>query len=234
MIRIAIVEDSLDERKKVLNCLNEYSKNNSIAFEIKEFESAEPFLAFKNHSFDIVFMDIELPGINGMDACKKLREFDQDIIIIFVTNMASFAIKGYEVEASDFVLKPIREEMFALKFKKILDKFLASKDDKISFSINRNIKVFNLSDILYIDVLDHNICIHTNDGNFETRYSLNKVEEQLSDKHFFRCSNYCLVNLKAIKEVKNNEIYVGKDIIKISRAKKKDFNVVLCNYLGQN
>ena len=231
MIRIAIVEDNLEENDKLFSYLKKYSSDNSVQFEIKQYLAAEPFLNAEDH-FDIVFMDIELPKINGMDASVELRKKDKDIIIIFVTNMAAFAIKGYEVDALDFILKPIRYESLERKFKKAVDSILAKQEDKITISTNHTLKVIRLSEILYIEVLDHNLCIHTKEENYSTRCSLNKLEEELKDKNFFRCNNYCLVNLQAIDEVDHDEIKIGDNKLKISRARKKEFTTTLCNYLG--
>ncbi len=232
MIRIAIVEDNIEENDKLFGYLRRYSSDNSIQFDIKQYYAAEPFLNQEDHSFDVVFMDIELPKIDGMNASIQLRNKDKDIIIIFVTNMAAFAIKGYEVDALDFILKPIRYESLERKFKKAVDSIIAKNEDKITISANHSLKVIRLSDIRYIEVLDHNSCIHTKDGDYSTRCSLNKLEEQLKDKDFFRCNNYCLVNLKAIDEVIHDEIVIGEDRVKISRARKKEFTIRLCNYLG--
>ncbi len=231
MIRIAIVEDNQEENDKLFSYLKKYSSDNSIQFEIKQYLAAEPFLNSEDH-FDIVFMDIELPKINGMDASVELRKKDKDITIIFVTNMAAFAIKGYEVDALDFILKPIRYESLERKFKKAVDSIISKKEGKLTLSINHSLKVFHLSDILYIEVLDHNVCIHTKNGDYSTRCSLNKLEEELKDKNFFRCNNYCLVNLGAITEVDHDEIKIGNNRLKISRARKKEFTTTLCNYLG--
>lgn len=234
MIHVAIVEDNKEEREKLVSYVDSFSKKNDIAIQTQAFEAAEPFLNSEENSFDVVLMDIELPGMNGMNACYSLRQKDKDIVIIFITNMASFAIKGYEVDALDFVLKPIREELFDVKFKKAVGKISAKKNDRISFSVNRTTKVFLLSDILYFEVLDHSLCIHAKYGEFNTRGSLNKLEEELQDKNFFRCNNYCLVNLRYVKEVMHDEIKVGEETIKLSRARKKDFNNSLCSYLGQS
>lgn len=231
MIRIAIVEDNLDENNKLSSYLKKYALDNSLQFDIKQFLSAEPFLNSEDN-FDIVFMDIELPKMDGMNASMQLRNKDKDIIIIFVTNMASFAIKGYEVDAMDFILKPIRYESLETKFKKAVDKIISKNEDILSLSINHSLKVFHLSDILYIEVLDHNLCVHTKDESYNTRGSLGKLEEELKEKNFFRCNNYCLVNLKAINEVEHDEIIIGDTRLKISRARKKEFTTVLCNYLG--
>lgn len=234
MIHIAIVEDNSEERERLEGYISSFSKKNNISITYQSFEKAEPFLNSPDHSFDIVLMDIELPGINGMNACYQLRESNKDIIIIFITNMASFAIKGYEVDALDFVLKPIRQELFDTKLMKAISRIISEKDEKISFAVDRTTKVFPLSDILYFDILDHSLCIHTKNGSFNTRSSLNKIEKELEGKNFFRCNNYCLINLKHIKEVSHDEILIGNERIKLSRARKKDFNARLCQYLGQS
>ena len=233
MIRVAIVEDDETERETLSSFVVTYVKKNNLVIHVDVFSSAEPFLNSDTCIYDIIFMDIELPGMNGMQASVEFRKNNPESILIFVTNMSSFAIKGYEVDAMDFVLKPIRFELFEVKFKKALQKVLSQKEDKIALMVNRSTKIFLLSDILYIDILDHSLSLHTLEGTFETRGSLNKLEEELKDKNFFRCNNYCLVNLKHIKEVNHDEILVGEAKIKISRAKKKGFTNCLCSYLGQ-
>lgn len=233
MVHVAIIEDNEMERETLSSFVIAYGEKNNLTIHVDGFSSAEPFLNSNTCAYDIIFMDIELPGMNGMQASYEFRKSNHDSILIFVTNMASFAIKGYEVDAMDFVLKPIRFELFEAKFKKALQKVLSQKEDKITLMVNRSTKIFLLSDILYIEILDHSLSLHTLEGTFETRGSLNKLEEELKDKDFFRCNNYCLVNLKYIKEVSHDEILIGEAKIKISRARKKDFTNRLCSFLGQ-
>lgn len=233
MIHVAIVEDDPKERERFSSYLDVFANKNDMNLKVDSFASAEPFLNSDTSSFDIVLMDIELPGINGMNACHELRKANKNIIIIFITNMASFAIKGYEVDAMDFVLKPVRQELFEAKISKAISKISTEKTDKISFSINRTTRIFLLSDILYFEVLDHNTCIHTIGGSYMTRCSLNKIEKELDGKDFYRCSNYCIINLKHVKEVLHDNVLIGNDEIKLSRSKKKDFSNRLCEYLGR-
>ena len=106
MLRCAIVEDSPRELEHLKECLARYSAERDIPLETTAFGDAASFLEHYRADYDIVFMDIELPGINGMEAAHRLREIDQQVILIFVTNMAQFAVKGYEVDALDYIIKP--------------------------------------------------------------------------------------------------------------------------------
>ena len=106
MLRCAIVEDSPRELEHLKECLARYSAERDIPLETTAFGDAASFLEHYRADYDIVFMDIELPGINGMEAAHRLREIDRQVILIFVTNMAQFAVKGYEVDALDYIIKP--------------------------------------------------------------------------------------------------------------------------------
>ena len=113
MNRIAIVEDDQGYRDTLFIYIKQYEQERDTAFEATPFEKADDFLAVYNGDYDIILMDIEMPGTNGMDAAEQIRKRDAQVVIMFITNMAHYAIKGYEVGALDFVLKPIQYLNFA-------------------------------------------------------------------------------------------------------------------------
>ena len=115
MNRIAIVEDDQGYRDTLFTYIKQYEQERDTAFEATPFEKADDFLAVYNGDYDIILMDIEMPGTNGMDAAEQIRKKDAQVVIMFITNMAHYAIKGYEVGALDFVLKPIQYLNFANK-----------------------------------------------------------------------------------------------------------------------
>lgn len=120
MIRVAIVEDEPAEAERLQSLLARYSREKGVQFEVQTYTSALTFLAEYNRTVDIVFMDIELPDVNGMEISRRLRKQDAAVMIVFVTNMAQFAVQGYEVAAQDFIVKPAQYGEFALKLAKAL------------------------------------------------------------------------------------------------------------------
>ena len=107
MISVAIVED--DERYAVIlkEYLKKYEEEYRESIDVTRFEDGDEIVENYRSQFDIILMDIEMRFMNGMEAAKKIREKDSQVIIIFITNMASYAIIGYAVDALDYVLKPI-------------------------------------------------------------------------------------------------------------------------------
>ena len=125
-LNVAIVEDDINASNKLVSFFDEFKKENDIDFNIKTFTNGESFL--KEHDkYDVVFMDIELPGMNGMETITKLRMINQNIIVVFVTNLAQYAIKGYEVNAFDFIVKPVSYYGFCLKLNRVLIRFNNNK-----------------------------------------------------------------------------------------------------------
>ena len=118
-MKIAIVEDNSASAEKLRGYLRQYGEENQKEFDITLFGDAVSFLD-RYSPFDMVFMDIELPGMDGMEAARRLREVDLQAILLFVTNMARFAVKCYEVDAMDYLVKPVQYGSFSLKLRRAL------------------------------------------------------------------------------------------------------------------
>ena len=115
MRKIAIVDDEQEERDSLQECFEQFQKENAIKLEIKTYCSGDVFLQQFDASYDLICLDIDMDGTNGIDTAKKIRQKDKEVLIFFVTNMAQMAIRGYEVRALDFIIKPVNYYSFAMK-----------------------------------------------------------------------------------------------------------------------
>ena len=169
-----------------------------------------------------------------METAKRLRQFDDSVSIIFVTNLANFAIKGYEVNALDFLVKPVGYTDFACRIDKFVGKFNTKKQGEIVIC-GANVIRIKISDIKYIEVAgSHNICYHLVNGKEITiRESLIKAEKQLPSNVFSKCNSGCLVNLQYVSKIENNMAKVGEEWFSISRLKEKDFKNALLRFLNE-
>lgn len=234
MFKISVVEDDFDARNTIVSALNEYSKSHNLLFQIMVFDNADNFIATYKNDVDIIFMDIELPGTNGMDATKIIRKKDQKAIIVFVTNMASYAVEGYQVNALDFILKPLDKSTFDMKMNRIMEKAKLNQDVFISITYNHQIVLINISELIYVEVVDHYLYFHLTNNEYKIRGSLNSYENDLARKGFLRCNNYAIVNPFYIIGINQDNVIIKNGKISISRQRKKAFLESLANYLGRN
>lgn len=230
MRNIAIIEDNTTAQRQLKEYLARYGADKGEQFSCYTFGSAEQFLTDYRPDYDIVFMDIELPGMDGMDAARRLRDIDGDIVLVFVTNMAQFAVGGYEVGAFDFILKPLTYSSFFLKFTRIMQRVQSTDDAPIIVRGKQYIKKVFAASILYVEIADHNVVYHTASGNVETRGTMRAVEEQLKGRNFALCNQCYLVNLRYVGEIRDNSVKVGTDWLAISRPKKKSFLQAVNDY----
>ena len=227
-IRIAVVEDSVDDLNNCLSLLDRYSKEKKLTFDIQTFASGDAFLMRFKSQYDFIILDINLSAMNGIDVARKIREKDEEVVIMFATNLAKYATNGYEVDAIDFVLKPLSYASFYLRLERVM-KRLGKKND--AFVVIPNEGGFNkigTNDIMYVEVISHDIIFHlAGDKEITTTGTLKKYEEQLKKYWFIRCNScyFCyLVNAHKIKRVEKLDIQLTNDeIIAISHPKKKGF-----------
>lgn len=232
MIRIAIVEDEMRERAHLRDCLAYMAQKEALEFDIVEFASGEEFLGGYQPVYDIVLMDIELPGMNGMEAARALRRMDAFVLLVFVTNMVQYAVSGYEVDALNYILKPVNRFDFALKMNKAISRTAKRTDESVQIRAAKEIFTLPIAAIKYLEVEGHYIVYHTTEGNFTEYITLKEAEKKLDKPYFVRCNRCYLVNLKYVSAVRDDVVLVGREELLISRPQKKVFLNALAVFIG--
>lgn len=232
MIKIAIVEDDNQYVRTLKQFLSEYGKTNNQEFDIKIFNNGVDFISDYKIGFDLVLMDIEMPHMNGLDTAKKLRKIDSDVVLVFVTNMSQYALMGYEVDAVDYIVKPVDYYNFSVKLKKALKACNNKLGKKIVINTPDSIRCLNSNQIYYIEVIGHSIIYYTQEGDFTTYNKLSVLEKEYEEYNFIRCHKSFMVNLKYVTEVKNSYVFLGSREVPLSRGVRKTFLQKLSNYLS--
>jgi DNA-binding LytR/AlgR family response regulator len=146
--------------------------------------------------------------------------------------MAQYAIKGYEVNALDFMVRPIDYFNFSIKLKKAIAYVRSHSDARIVLNPKNSMRTVSVKDIRYVEVLGHQLIYHNVDGDITVRGQLSKAEEELNKYNFARCNDCFLVNLRYVTGLETGSVLLGSDVLTISRRRKKEFLESVTNYLG--
>ena len=231
-MKIAIIDDQKEDRDFLSDSLARFFHEIGRSYELSAFESAEAFFNSYQHDFRFAIFDIDMPGMNGIEAARKLRAYDEDIVLMFITNMPQYALDGYRVDAIDYILKPVNYPDFRLKMQKALRFIERNQDPQIGINTIDGYLCLPVSSIYYIESQLHYVQYHTKNGVFKTRDTLNHAENKLSQYHFVRSSTSYLVNLRHLQSMHGSEIQVGPDTLQISRGKKTSFLSEFTKYMG--
>lgn len=228
MIKVAIVEDSKTDTNKILSYLDNFCAAEKLECKAECFSDGMFFIDKLKNNYDVVILDIEMPLLDGMSTAKKIREAGWECNIIFVTNMARYAISGYEVDAVAYLVKPVAYYNFANVMKKVLSKIRMkeSKEKDIVITSKKNgVNVISLSMLKYIDVIGHELYFYTENGKFcYHRKTLKEIMTLLPADSFAYCSSHCVVNLKYVSCLRGNTlVLLDKTELDLTRSKKKDF-----------
>ena len=233
MIHIALVEDEEEYRKEFLSYLRRYEQESGRQFRISVFSDGEDIVSSYKADYDLILMDIAMRFMDGMTAAEKIRELDQEVVIIFITNMPQFVMKGYAVDALDYVLKPVNYFAFSQRIERAISRMSRRREQYFTVPVRGGIRKLSVSNILYVEVQDHDLLFHTRNESILTRGSLAEVEAKLGNAGFFRCNKYCLVNLAFADSLQGIDLVVAGEHIQVSRAKKKAVLDALNNYLNE-
>lgn len=222
MMKAAVIEDDAASIATLRRYLETYTKERHMQINFDIFINAEAFLN-KQESYDVIFIDVQLPGIDGLSAAHELRKYDTNAVIIFVTNMAQFAVRGYEVQARDYIIKPVIYTDFAYKLDRALKTMETKQSDQITVIVGSDVYRYPLNKLLYVEIINHTLKYHFTDRIIEKTESLKNIEPKLLAANFIRCNRCYIVNPHHITWVKGYSLCIGNNILQISQPQKKKF-----------
>lgn len=233
MIRIAVVEDEEYYVNQLTGYLNEYQKTEKEELDITVYRDGDAVTAEYKSQFDIILMDVEMKFMDGMSAAEEIRKVDTEVVIIFITNMAQYAIRGYAVDALDYVLKPVSYFAFSQRLNRAISRMKKREQKVITVNIKGGAVRINIANIYYIESQGHNLVLHTILGDYESAGTMKEVEEKLQGLNFCRGNKGYLINLQHVDGIQDGCAVVKGEPLLLSRSRKKEFMEALTNYWGE-
>lgn len=233
MVHVAIVEDEEVYIQQLKNYMEQFQKETEQEMKLSFFTDGDEIVEKYTADYDIILMDIQMQFMDGMTAAEKIRKMDQSVIIIFITNMTSYAVRGYEVDALDYMVKPIEYFSFAQKLIRAIDRIPKKESHFLLLSLENGMRKIDIEEIYYIESFGHQLVFVTRQGNFQTRGVMKKIEEDLSIYLFFRVGKSYLVNMKYVEGIQDGCCMINNVKLPISRLKRKEFMEVLTNYMSE-
>ena len=233
-MKIVILEDDAVQAGQISDYLLQYQQQHAgFQYVFKTYSTGGRLLEEYRPDTDLMLLDIQIPDMLGIDVARQIRQKDSRVMIIFVTNLAQYAIEGYSVSALDYVLKPINFFSFSKKLDRAIRVLSHLKNDlKLEIKSKNGSRWIDADEVTYIEVRSHEVCIHTEQESIRQWGTLAQYESLLQPLHFIRCNASFLVNPKYVRTVVRDQVDVARDMLPISRTFRKDFLNTLAQYKG--
>lgn len=233
MIKIAIVEDEVLYADQLQEYLKKYEEEYRETFEISVFQDGDQIVHHYKAEYDVILMDVEMRFMDGMSAAEEIRKIDTEVVIIFITNMPQYAVRGYEVDALDYVLKPITYFAFAQRLNRAIERIKKRTKRVISVNIKGSQIRMPIESVYYIESQGHTLIFHGVNGEVEAPGTMKEIQEKLRDEHFFRGNKGYLINLAHVDRVVEGCAVVAGEELVLSRGRRKEFMEALAGFWGE-
>ena len=232
-MNVLIAEDEAIFSSLLDTYLHRFAEEKNIQINISLYTNGADLAEHYHPEWDLVLLDVDMPGMDGFSVARSIRETDPDVAIMFITNLAQYAIRGYEVHALDYILKPVSYPALSMKLTRELGNIIRRTERNIMIYQNGSMVRLPLSRLFYVEVYNHSLRYHTPDGMMETTgsKSLTELETELGKEGFCRCHNSYLVNLKHVDAVGDGKVKVGNQLLPVSRSRRNSFMNALMNQM---
>lgn len=234
MIRIAVVEDEQQYVEQITDYLRKYQEERKEELSVTVFRDGDGISANYQGQFDIIFMDIQMKFVDGMTAAEEIRKMDQEVVIIFITNMQQYAIRGYAVDALDYVLKPVNYFAFCERLERAIIRMKKRTEHFITVSVKGGMVKLDVSHIYYVESQRHNLIYHTDAKEYISTGTMKEMVDTMEKLDFFQIHKGILVNLEHVDGIEEGCANVHGELIPISRSRKNDFMRALTDYVSGN
>lgn len=231
MIRIAICDDEKYMSDTIKAMVSDFFRRKSIEIVITQFSDGEELLKY-NEAIDILFLDIQMKDIDGMETARKLRDRKFKGFLIFITVLKEMVFQSFEVQAYDYLVKPIEEKHFTKTMERLWISMGKAGEAGLLVQRGHERSIISFEDIIFCEIIDRKIYLHlASSGVIDFYDRIENLETKL-DNRFFRCHRSFLINLKYLKSYKNGIAYMesGKEI-PVSRLRSKEFSAVILQYM---
>lgn len=233
MIRIAVVEDEDAYAETLLGFIRRYVGETKEAITAERFCDGTSFIDEYRGAFEIVLLDIAMPHMNGLEVARRLRAADSTVCLIFITTLAKYAIRGYEVNALDFLVKPVGYDLFRIKLQKAIACCRRSEEETFCIVTATEMRRVHFADIRYVESDKHYLLFHLADRSLRARGTMRDIKERFDRNGFAAIRNSILVNLAHVDGFQGGEVTVGGEVLPIARSCKAEFLQALAAWVGK-
>lgn len=231
-MRIAIVEDEMYHRQKMQEYLRTYEKEYGCKAEVQCYSSGTELIREFGGQYDLILLDVAMAEMDGFETARYIRSRDTEVAIIFITNLAQYAIRGYEVDAIDYILKPVSYFAFSQRLNRAIRRIRKTETHYVMISDRNATWKLDTDRICYVESQGHNLIYHTLDGNYTVSGTMREAEDTLKNYSFYRSNKGYLVALKHVDGIRDGCALVNGEELLISRARRNGFLEALTDYIG--
>lgn len=231
MIKIAICDDDLITLNHTKEIIESYKEKD---LQIYSYKSGEELLECEG-KFDIIFLDIDMDGINGIEAAKRIRVYDKKVKIIYVTNYTDYTSSAFSVHAFGYLVKPIKEEELNEQLDEALSYMQDDEECLVEFITEDGLVRIDIKKIYYFEYVSRKIFMKTSDKIYIIREKISVINDKMKEFGFEMPHKSFVVNLYNVKSVKGYDVYMmDESIVPLSQKKSSEFRSALNVYLSKH
>ncbi|WP_216697218.1 LytR/AlgR family response regulator transcription factor [Anaerostipes faecalis] len=233
MLHIAICDDAQDFVQHLKTMLNQYADEIGEEIKVTVYYDGLELIEEYDTTIDLIFLDIQMNGVDGLKAAEQIRKKDENVGIIFLTSLKQYALEGYKYQAVNYIVKPMKYIRLKVELNRWKEKYRKKNPYIVVRNDNGSFKI-DLTTLHYAETYKRNLLLHTDGKDIICYKNMKELEKELEPYGFFRCHTGFLVNMAFVKRVEKLDVELTSgEVVYVSKPKKKEFMEALAGFWGR-